>query len=146
MSGGPSRSPDSVQIARRLLPPEAAAKVRDPAAAGATLQKALARVTQSLGDAMGEDGCNALLARALARNEAAHPALRQIRRLSASAIHLDGVAASVEAHGVAPVTAAIEALLTSLIDILGRLIGEEMAIRLLDPGALRPHQDEGSAP
>ena len=55
-----------------------------------------------------------------------------IRRLDGDSIYLDGVVASVEAHGVAAVTAAIEALLASVVDILGRLIGEDMAIRLID--------------
>ena len=36
------------------------------------------------------------------------------------------------AHGVTAVTAAIEALLAALLDILGRLIGGDMATRLID--------------
>jgi len=88
-----------------------------------------------LRDSMGDDGSSALLARALARTEADHPALTNLRRRNEANIHPDGVVASVEAHGIAAVTAAIEALLAALVEILSRLIGEDMAIRLIDQDA-----------
>lgn len=83
---------------------------------------------------MGVDGCNALLVRALARMEADHPAVKKVCRINGDNIQLDGVAASIEAYGVAAVTAAVEALVATLLDALGRLIGEDMAIRIIDPG------------
>ncbi len=86
---------------------------------------------------MGDDGCTALLARALARTEAAHPALTTVRRVNGSSIALDGVADATKTHGAAAVTAAVEALLGALVDVLGRLIGEDMAIRVLEIGAPR---------
>ncbi|HEY8176797.1 MAG TPA: hypothetical protein VIF32_13940 [Gemmatimonadaceae bacterium] len=125
-------TPTSLQIARRLLAREAApGKGREPKIDVATLQRTVASVSESLRDAMGEDGSTALLARALARTEAAHPALKKMRRLNEGSIQLD-VVASIEAHNVATATAAVEALLAALIDILSRLIGEEMAIRLVE--------------
>lgn len=133
MNQDASPSPASVQIARRLLARDAApGRERDPAAAGAALERVCLRVLHNLRDSMGDDGCNALLARALARTKADHPALTNVRRINDGSIHLDGVAAGVEAHGVAETTAAIEALLAALVDVLGRLIGEDMAIRILD--------------
>jgi hypothetical protein len=110
----------------------------------AALQRALVRMCVNLGDSVGDDGRDALLARALARTESDYPALKDIRKLNNGAIHLDGVAASVEAHGVAPVTAAIEALLAALLDVLGRLIGEDMAMRLLDHDLPGPSTDGGT--
>jgi hypothetical protein len=91
---------------------------------------------------MGEDGADALFARALARTESQHPALKNMLRLdeAGGGIHLNGVVASVEAHGAAAVNSAMEALLAALVDILGRLIGEDMAIRLID------HDDPRSRP
>jgi hypothetical protein len=125
-----------LEIARRLLAGEAGSgKERSPKIEGAALQRTMSRVFESLRDSMGIDGCNALLVRALARTEAEHPALKSITRLNENSIHLDGVAASIEAHGVAAVTKAIEALIAALIDALGRLIGEDMAMRLIDPDA-----------
>ena len=145
MNRDASESPNSLQIARRLLAQDAASgKERDPTKVGAALQQTCARVFESLRDAMGEAGGNALLARALTRTEAQHPALKSIRRLNEGRIHLDGVAVGVEAHGVTAVTSAIEALLAALIEILGRLIGDEMAIRLIDQDALRPPTGGGA--
>lgn len=111
---------------------------------GAALQQLLARVSEALRDSMGEDGRNALLVRALARTEADHPALKKIVALDEGGVQLEGVAASVAAHGVASVTAAIEALLAALIDVLGRLIGEDMAIRMIDQAAPQPRKGGGA--
>jgi hypothetical protein len=111
---------------------------------GAALQRTLVRVSESLHDSMGDGGRNALLVRALARTEADHPALKNIVGLNEGGIQLDGVVASVDAHGVAEVTAAIEALLAALVDILARIIGEDMAIRLIDAGALWPPKGGGA--
>jgi len=110
----------------------------------AALERTCLRVSDNLRDSMGNDGCNALLVRALARTEANHPALKNICRLSGGDIHLDGVLASVETHGVAAVTAAIEALLAALVEILGRLIGEDMAIRLIDHDAAGSPSSNGA--
>ena len=110
----------------------------------AALQRTCLRVSDNLRDSMGNDGCNALLVRALARTEANHPALKNICRLNGGDIPLDGVLASVEAHGVAAVTSAVEALLAALVEILGRLIGEDMAIRLIDHDAARSPSSNGA--
>jgi hypothetical protein len=123
----------SIEIARRLLARDRPSHPElQPEAAGVALQRACTRVTLALGEAMGEAGCTALLARALARTEESHPVLKKMRRLDQDTIHLDGIAESVAAHGVADVTAATEALVAALIDILIRLIGEDMAVRLVD--------------
>jgi len=133
MNRDASPSPTALQIARRLVAREVApGSDAKPEVVAAALQRTCVRVSENLRDSMGEDGSNALLARALSRTEAQHPALTSIRRLNEGGIHLDGVVASVAAQGVAPVTAAVEALLASLVEILGRLVGEDMAIRLID--------------
>jgi len=133
MSRDASQSPTSLQIARRLLAreklPEGNSK---PELVGATLHRTWTRLSGTLSDSMGENGADALFTRALARTESQHPALRKMFRLDEGGIHLNGVVASVESHGAAAVNSAMEALLASLIDILGRLIGEDMAIRLMD--------------
>jgi hypothetical protein len=125
----------SLRIARQLLAsgsePDGNA---EPAKAGVALQRTCARVSDNLRDAMGEDGSTALLARALARTEPSHPPLKTLSHLNGNGISLDGVAASIDAHGVAATTAAIEALLAALIEVLGRLIGEDMAVRLIEHG------------
>ena len=103
-----------------------------------TLQLSALRFTDALRQSLGEAGCAALLARALARTEGAYPALKDLRRPGDDDIHFDDVAASVDGRGVEDVAAAIEALIGSVIDILTRLIGEDMAIRLFDDNVSQP--------
>jgi hypothetical protein len=133
-------SPAAQEIAHRLLAWEMPAG-GEPAMVAAALQQTLTRVSANLRDSVGDDGRDALLARAIARTESDYPALKDIRRLNNGAVHLDGVVTSVEAHGVAPVTAAIEALLAALVAVLARLIGEDMAMRLLDHDLSEPLPD-----
>jgi hypothetical protein len=111
-------------------------------AAGKALQRVCSRLVRTLRDSMGEEGCTALLARALTSTEAAHPALRDIRRIDGEQILLDGVVAGLRVHGLAKVMEGIEALFAALIDILILLIGEDMAVRLVDDG-LRPESSGG---
>lgn len=103
-----------------------------PEAAASVLQQACTRVTDVLRESMGDAGSAALLARAFARTEAAYPPLKDLRRPGDNGVRLDGIAASADKHGIEDVTAAIEALITAVIDILTRLIGEDMTIQLFD--------------
>ena len=128
-------SPTSRDLARRLLAREAP-PADNPAMAAAALQRACARVSANLRDSVGDDGRDALLARALARTESDHPALKDVRGVDHGAVHLNNVVASV--------TLAIEALLAALLDVLGRLIGEDMAMRLLDLDLPGPSRDGGT--
>ena len=87
---------------------------------------------------MGDAGCGALFARALARTEGAHPVLKDLHGRADEGIRLDRIAAAADAHGIETVTAALEALIGALVDILTRLIGDDMAIRLLDHDGHQP--------
>jgi hypothetical protein len=141
-----SSSSASLQFARRLVALDVtAANGGDPRVVGVALQRSCARVLDTLRDSMGEDGSNALLARALARTEAHHPVLKDMRRFSNGGIHLDGVGGTVETRSVAEVTEAVEALLGALVDVLGRLIGEDMAIRIIDHEGRLQNGDEARA-
>ena len=93
---------------------------------------------------MGDAGCAALFDRALARTEGAHPALKDLRGRADDGIRLDRIAASADAHGIENVTAAIEALIGALVDILTRLIGDDMTIRLLDHDGPQPPARRGA--
>ena len=135
-SNDASDSSTALQIARRLIDRQSASgSVGDAAHVAAALQRACVRLSDDLRNTLGADGSRALFARALARTASNHSALTHIRRLDAPGIRLEEVAASIEAYGVAPVTAAIEALLATLVDILVRLIGEDRVTRLIDPDA-----------
>jgi len=139
--------PPSHLIARRLLVRDGYPADSEQRAAIEALQGTCARVCSNLRDTMGDDGCTALIARALARTESGHPALTSIRRISRGKIAIDNVAGGVESHGVAAVTAGVEALLASLFEILGKLIGEDMATRIMELGSPRARRaDNGASP
>ena len=125
-------------MARALLVREIGEAVQ-PADVAAAMQRVCNRVSASLRRSVGDDGYNALLSRALARTESDHPALTEIRRVVETRTDLDGVAAGVESHGVAAVTATVEAVLAALIDVLASLIGADMVPNLLDPERSPPH-------
>jgi hypothetical protein len=102
-----------------------------------------AHLSETLRDTFGTDGAAALLSRALARVDRSHGALAAVWRSDGREIHLDGVAEAVQEHGLPEVKAALGVLRAAILEVLGRLIGEEMAIRILDlPAAPRgPTED-----
>ena len=97
-------------------------------------------MTAALLRSMGPAGSSALLARAFARTEGAHPVLKELHRGNGDYTRVDGIAESVNAHGIGEVTAAVEAFLAAVIDILTRLIGEDMATRLISGEDNRPNE------
>ena len=129
--GRETQQSSSVQLARRLLDHDTAPGTNDPEVASVGLRKTCARINSSLRNALGGDAADALLVRALTRIEAQHPLIADFRRSSEGNISFDALVQSVDRHGVGPVTVAIEALLAALIDILARLIGEDMTVRLI---------------
>lgn len=150
MSRDASPTPTSLATARRLLARDAPPQLEggdDAPTVGAALERACQRVFANLRESLGDDGCNALLTRALTSTKATYPALHDILRLGDNSVHLNGVVASVETHGAAEATMAVAALLAALIDILDRLIGDDMTIRLIeyDSPRLRPDPN-GQAP
>lgn len=128
-----TKTPSSTtgDLARHLLAREALIS-DDPAATGAAMQQACIRLSENLRRSVGDDGHAALLGRAFARTQGVHPALIDLRAESGDDIYLDGVVASVQAHGVPTVAAALESLFATLIDVLSDLIGADMVLNLLD--------------
>lgn len=125
-------------MARRLLARETTG-VEDRAALATGLERVCTRVSANLRRSVGDDGYAALLARALRSTEPEHALLATIRQSAAGGLHLDGFEAHMETHGEQAVTAALEALLASLIDVLASLIGADMAWSLLADDAPLPH-------
>jgi hypothetical protein len=130
-----SASMPSIAIAHRLLLQANPRGSDDHALLAAALQLACSRVVASLRDSLGDDGCDAVLGRALGRAEAEHPALRRLHRRQGDTIQLDGVASTIDEFGASDATAALEALFAALMDDLGRLIGHELAVGLIDGGS-----------
>jgi len=89
-------------------------------------------VSANLSRWFGIDGTDALFARAVARAQADHPALANVRYSHQSAVCLERLAESARRHGAHAAADGVAAVLTVLIELLGRLIGEDIAMRLLE--------------
>jgi hypothetical protein len=64
--------------------------------------------------------------------EGGHPVLDTVRTSARSVYSLDGLSDSAARHGAAAATEGAAAVLAALIELLGRLIGEDMALSLLE--------------
>ena len=88
---------------------------------------------------IGSEGYRVLVDRALAEARAEHPAIADLQCTGGD---VEGVGAAVGVHGGAEVREGILALVARLIDLLSRLIGEDMATRLVEQawagGGARP--------
>ena len=103
-----------------------------PGTSDRALENRCRELTAALRDTLGPDGCSALLSRALAECERTHPVVAHLRGGDGREIRLEGVAAGIQRFGYDAAEAGVEAMVASLLGILGKLIGEDMALRLLD--------------
>jgi hypothetical protein len=99
-----------------------------PEEATAAAARVCAQLRAGLARWVGSEGYRALLTRALDRVRMEHPALNN---LSCEGGNEQEIAAAVRAHGAAKVAAGIMALVATVIDLLGRIVGEEMAAELV---------------
>jgi hypothetical protein len=127
----------SAEVARALWVRDAV-DVGTPEEAAAAADRVCAQLRTGLARWIGSEGYRTLLNRALEAARAEYPALRGL-----SCIDSDGqeVAAAVREHGAAQVTAGIVAVVATVIDLLGRIVGEEMAVELVNQmGAASPRR------
>jgi hypothetical protein len=113
--------------ARRLWA-RAAGDGRAPEEVAAAVEAMCTQLRVGLGRWIGAEGYGALLKRALEQARVEHPALGGLSCLGG-----DGLltTAAVRAHGAGEVAAGFVALVAGLIELLGRIIGDEMALRLV---------------
>ena len=119
----------ATRAARRLWARDAA----DPGTPGevaADAERVTGDVRTRLIVWIGSEGYHLLLQRALAQAGDAQPALHA---LSSDHGHVRGIPEAVRTHGPAKVADGIGAMLAALIDRLGRVVGAEMAERLVEP-------------
>lgn len=127
--------PDARELTRRLLARGSATSSTTPADVAAANLAAVEGVYLALSRWLGATGCRALFTRALTQTRLPHPPLLAIRLGAAPSEPLvDGLAAAVQAHGGAAMAAGLEAWLEALIELLTRLVGEDLAARLVDHG------------
>jgi hypothetical protein len=127
----PPDTPTNRQLARQLIervpvPPNA----EDHAVAAA--EGACEHVYLVLVRWVGATGTQALFSRSLADARRVHPALAQIRLQADTTPRIVGIAEAARENGPAATAAALEALLATLINLLGRFIGEDMVANLVD--------------
>jgi hypothetical protein len=116
---------------------------------GATSAEEVGQATQHVCDELraglsrwvGAEGYRALLDRALQLSAPEHPVLRSFSCHDGDAL---AAAAAARAHGAAELATAVVALVTTLTDLLGRIIGEEMAVQLVEWTATSSPRTESS--
>jgi hypothetical protein len=122
--------PPARKIAHRLIN-----RARPEPAGGESVARAAAAACDDLYRELvqwvGADGCHALFTRARAQAGADYPALEKIQLRARSEPYIEGVAESIMANGDAATAEALESMLVSLVELLGRLIGDDMATKLI---------------
>lgn len=129
------RSAAATEVARSFWARDAV-DVSAPAEVTAEAQRICAQLQTGLARWVGSGGYRILVDRALAVARQEHPALGKI---SCNGNDREEIAAAVRVHGTAKLTAGIVALVATLIDLLSRIVGEEMAVELVKQAvAARP--------
>jgi len=127
----PSDAPDARELVRNLVGLEADARSDEaPVAARATLATS-ERLYRELSRWLGSVGCHALFTRALADARVSHPLLTGVRVQKGDQPYFEGTAEIIDAHGASATAEAFEAMLVTLVELLGRLIGDDMAVKLI---------------
>jgi hypothetical protein len=131
------RSAAATDAARRLWA-RAAGAGSGPEEVAADVARVCSHLRVGLGRWIGSEGYQVLLDRALGLARVEHPALTGLACLGGDE---PVTTAAVRANGAGKVTAGLVALVAALIDLLGRMIGEEMAVRLVEQiGIPSPHE------
>ncbi len=89
---------------------------------------------------IGSDGCHALFARARAEAEVNHPSLGALQIHARAQPYVTGVVDSVGKYGDAATADAIQSMIAGTIEILGRLIGVDMATNLIERSSANGNQ------
>jgi hypothetical protein len=134
------RVPPAQQAVRRLIDSRRSGEARgdSPARAVAAVCDHLYR---ELSRWVGSDGCHALFTRALSQAQTEYPALGQIKVRLRSDPYIDGLAETIEAYGDGATAAALESTLVHLVELLGRLIGDDMGMKLIERSLAASERD-----
>jgi hypothetical protein len=93
---------------------------------------------------VGADGCHALFRRALTEARTEFTNLDLITLRPRSDPYVDGVAESIMSRGDAATAEALESVLVHLVELLGRLIGDDMAAKLIERSIATPVQRDAT--
>ena len=92
---------------------------------------------------VGLDGCYALFSRSLTQARSDFPALARIEIRARSQPHIDGVGETIMERGDPAAAEALEFMLERLIELLGRLIGDDMAKKLIERSLVASEHRDG---
>jgi len=123
-----AKSPAATAAARRLWA-RAADGASTPVEFGAAADRMSAQLRESLGRWIGGLGYVALLERALVQARAEHPLLEDV---AGNGNDAPVIAAAMREQGAEGPSADLVALVTELVELLGRIIGNDMAVQLVD--------------
>jgi len=136
--------PRTRQIALRLIESRRSERSGDDTAARAAAA-ACNHLYRELSRWVGPDGCHALFTRALAQARSEYPGLEQIQLRARSEPYIDGIAEIIMAHGDGATARAIESMLVRLVELLGRLIGDDMAMKLIERSLAASERVDGTS-
>jgi hypothetical protein len=136
----PHNSASATEAARRLWARYAGDEATAEGLAAAS-ERLFSELEARLARWVGAEGSHVLWGRALRLAQAGHPALGS---LSDSEWGGRAVVSAVQAHGARQVAAGIMSVIATLIDLLGRIIGQEMAVRLVEQTGAPSPQGESS--
>lgn len=122
------RSIAAVDVAERLWA-RAVGGATAPSEVAVAADLMCAQVGAGLRRWIGAAGYNALLDRALAKARSEHPVLDEVTCLGKDASVIVGV---VRARGAGELSAGLVAVVSELVELLGRIIGDEMVVQLVE--------------
>ena len=125
-----ARAESARDIAARLIARQLAPDSSTESAAAVI--KAVQLSLHELSRWLGPDGCRALLVRALNDAIRQYPFVADLKVVQHSPPSLTGVEESIADHGDFVVAAGLKATLTHLYDVLARVIGDDLTMKLVD--------------
>lgn len=127
-------SPAAEALADRLIAAACAPHAGGPARGERdACEHALDQLSERLARWFGAFGYHALLVRALAHARREHPALAAVTAGEPHAPALGGLDDAARAHGTEATAAGARAVLTAVLAVLGRVIGDDMILYLVEP-------------
>lgn len=131
------------ETARHLIDSRRAEQ-SEPNGRARTVAFACDALNRELSRWVGPDGCHALFKRSITQAKTESGALDKIQLRPGTDPYVEGVEESIRSHGDAAAAAALESVLVNVIELLGRLVGDSMATKLIERSIAPPHSDATS--
>jgi hypothetical protein len=144
-TGPDKRDLSARQIASRLIESRQAQREETDGGRATSVGVACDDLYHGLSRWVGPDGCHALFTRALAQARGDSPTLEHVRLRPGTSPYVDGVAESIRSHGESSVARALESMLVDLVELLERLIGADMATKLIERSIAEPGHGDATS-